>query len=595
MPARFFAANGAVNAVVPADVPRAANEAALVDDFLHQYFDPGTGNAALPWYNWGQPWINTGKQFAVPTITVPHATTRVPVQYRSIWAGGYPYNAAARFTPVADASKDGELAWRLDQGVPLPSSILTDNFYKGVQLTGGINPWVQPTQTTNGGGGVNDVQTLTQQGSPTGGDFKLVYTSPAQTLDYTDRIAWNASATDVQSALRAVPGIGSTGVTCTGGPLNTTPVVCTFVGPLANTDIPVLNWFDSGDSGLAIIDDTTHELWEFWEFMILRDGTPVCAYAGWMPDHTQNGGVFQDVASPYQSAQWGSSATSISITGAQISQQELIDGVIPHAVGVDLMGAADWWNFVWPAERGDGQNWSPIPEGTRFRLDPTLNPNDYSSTTPQATRTLRMLIVQMQTYGWLCWDKGGSIAIQVEPGSFDFMGNEWFNNMLHLIPMSASTLQVVDPAWRPGDVIVPDVTSTEPITPLFTPFPSAATMPANPVILTPPGTVTMTGLEHTRGLDSPTVSPTGVRQLGALAVTVVRVYRLDGLQHNRSTGDLSIRGHLSLAPTGLEHIRVQGDPKIPTAISLSGLGITHTRQLGALQLQGITVPGITRT
>lgn len=596
MAARFFSANGAINAVVPHDVPRSPNEAAYVDDFLHQWFDPGTGNSALPWYNWGQPWINTGQQFSVPVLVVPHATTRVPILYRNVWAGGYPYDAAQTISPAQNGAKDNELAYRLNQGVPIPSSVLNDRFYQWQTLN---TPVVTITTNTQGGGGANEVQTITmtQTPTPTSGNWKIGFFGPSATdYQYTDRIAYNASAATIQAALRALPAIGSTGVTCTGGPINTTPVICTFGGPLANTNLQQLVEWAPGDSGLVIVDDTTNELWEMWEFAILPDSTIVVGYAGYMPDHTVNGGVFTDASSPtYQSSQWGSSATSISIAGAQISQQELIDGVIPHAIGMDLMGAADWWDFVWPAQRGDGQNWSPIPEGTRFRLDPALDPTAYNSTTPQATRTLRMLIVAMQNYGFIVWDKGGSIAIQVEPGSFDFMGGEWPNNLLHLMPLTAETVQVVDPSWRPGDIIPPPDTGPQrTMVPSFMPFPSAATMPANQVVAGP-ATVSPTGLQHTRGLDSPTFSPTGVRQLGALTVTVVRIYRLDGIVHVRTMGDPVARGRLTLRPDGQEHTRAQGGPAVSNIISPTG--IVHTRATGAIEvnLRILTVPGLTRS
>jgi len=356
MAARFFKANGALNASLPSNVPRYANEAAFLDDFLAQWYNPGTGNAALPWYNWGTPWINgagtldQAKRFSVPVVVVPHSTTRIPVEFHPTWStpGTYPDNPA--IVGAQDGYWPDELAYRLAQGVPVPSSILNDPFYQ---------------EATWGGPG-----------------------APAQV-----------------------------------------------------------------DGGLAIVDDTTNELWEFWVFVVRTSGTLVCAHAGWIPDHTQSDGVWMDVASPYQSSLWGSSATSISIAGAQISQQELIDGVIPHAMGVDLMGAA-YPDFFWPAQRTDGQNWSIIPEGARFRLAPSFDVNSVSvpgNTT--ATRTARMIAQAWKDYGIIFWDKGGSIAFQIEPGSFDWSGGAFPDTILKSIPISSSNLQVVDPTWRPGQFI----------------------------------------------------------------------------------------------------------------------------------------------
>jgi hypothetical protein len=353
MAARFFLPNGALNAPLGTAPRMGGNEQWYVDDFLAQWYKH---TSPAPWNvdfsTNGDPWINGGGTdagayaFAVPVYVVPHATTRVPVQFRDPWASSPAFPHSAQFPTVQDGWWQNELSWRLQQGVPVPSSVLTNPFY--------------------------------------------------------------AEATHI-----------------------------------------------GGDAGVAIVDDTTNELWEFWLFNVLTDGTVVCGHGGWMPDHTQNGGVFQDVASPYQSKLWGSSATSISITGAQISQQELINGVIPHAIGLDLVGTA-WPSdpalpfYVWPAERTDGNNLSPIPEGTRFRLDPTFNTTTITAGNAAATRTARMVAKAMQDYGWIVWDKGGSCALQVEPGSFDWSGGSFPNNILLSIPLASGNVQIVDPNWRPG-------------------------------------------------------------------------------------------------------------------------------------------------
>lgn len=75
----------------------------------------------------------------------------------------------------------------------------------------------------------NDVQTLTSSGPPTSGNFTV-------TLDevVSGNIVFNATAAAIQTALQAMASIGTGNVTCTGGPINTTPVVCTFGGALAD-------------------------------------------------------------------------------------------------------------------------------------------------------------------------------------------------------------------------------------------------------------------------------------------------------------------------------------------------------------------------
>lgn len=72
------------------------------------------------------------------------------------------------------------------------------------------------------------------QGASGGNNFQLLV---GTTL--TANIARTATAAAVQTALRALPQIGSAGVTCSGGPLGTSPVDCTLGGKLAAVDLPL--------------------------------------------------------------------------------------------------------------------------------------------------------------------------------------------------------------------------------------------------------------------------------------------------------------------------------------------------------------------
>lgn len=83
------------------------------------------------------------------------------------------------------------------------------------------------TIKTNGTGAA-DVQTVSISGTPTGGTFALYFGGQVAA-----GIAYNAAASAVQTALQALSSIGSGNVTCTGGPLPGTPVVCTFAGTKA--------------------------------------------------------------------------------------------------------------------------------------------------------------------------------------------------------------------------------------------------------------------------------------------------------------------------------------------------------------------------
>lgn len=85
------------------------------------------------------------------------------------------------------------------------------------------------------GTAVNEVQTVTITGTPTGGTFKLAFGD-----QITGAIAYNASAATVQAALEALSNIGVGQVTCGGGALPGSAVTVTFAGTLAGRNVPML-------------------------------------------------------------------------------------------------------------------------------------------------------------------------------------------------------------------------------------------------------------------------------------------------------------------------------------------------------------------
>lgn len=93
-------------------------------------------------------------------------------------------------------------------------------------------------------GGVDEVQTLTITGTPTGGTFKLAYNGQT-----TAAIAYNASAAAVQTALRALSRLGS-GIVCAGGALPGTGITITFTGAkLGKQDQPLITVADNSLTG----------------------------------------------------------------------------------------------------------------------------------------------------------------------------------------------------------------------------------------------------------------------------------------------------------------------------------------------------------
>lgn len=108
------------------------------------------------------------------------------------------------------------------------------------------------TLTTNGTG-TADVQTITISGTPTGGTFALGFKG-----QITAPLAYNAAASDVQTALRALSTIGASNINCTGGALPGTPIVCTFAGTLVKGTQPLLTSNIAGLTGGSPAISITH-------------------------------------------------------------------------------------------------------------------------------------------------------------------------------------------------------------------------------------------------------------------------------------------------------------------------------------------------
>lgn len=103
--------------------------------------------------------------------------------------------------------------------------------------------------------GTSEVQSVAITGSPTGGTYTL--TLDGQT---TSGIAFDATASVVQSALVALSNVETGEAVCTGGPHPDTPVVVTFGGQYAGTDVPLMTGSAAsltGGSTPAVVVTTT--------------------------------------------------------------------------------------------------------------------------------------------------------------------------------------------------------------------------------------------------------------------------------------------------------------------------------------------------
>jgi hypothetical protein len=123
-----------------------------------------------------------------------------------------------------------------------------------------------------------------------------------------------------------------------------------------------------------------------------------------MADASESPGYFDSSSWPGLSQPfWGATATSLPVIAGTIMISELKAGEIPHALAMNIPWAKpNVYSF--PAQRTDGRSTDPnaIPEGARFRLDPTLDLNALNL--PPMTR---MIAVAAQRYGMIVRDQTG--------------------------------------------------------------------------------------------------------------------------------------------------------------------------------------------
>lgn len=192
------------------------------------------------------------------------------------------------------------------------------------------------------------------------------------------------------------------------------------------------------DAQMVVWQPATDRMWEFWKMQKESDGW----HAGWggeMDSVSTDPGYFDHFTS--LSSNWGATGTGLPLLGGLVTAADLQRGYINHALSIGLVQTEPKiWS--WPAQRTDGSDWTPgiipIPEGTRFRLDPTLNIG--SLNLPPIDR---MLAQAAQKYGIVVRDKAGTVAFYgQDPNSLTSnpwpaaFGNQYANNVLKLFPWS---------------------------------------------------------------------------------------------------------------------------------------------------------------
>lgn len=120
---------------------------------------------------------------------------------------------------------------------------IPDTTFTNTSLTGG-NATVSVVETVKGSAGTSEVQTITFYGSPSGGTWTATFNGFT-----TSALAYNISTANLQTALRALTSIGSTGCTVGG---SAGAWVVTFAGTLASTAVPMITVDTTGLTGGTI-------------------------------------------------------------------------------------------------------------------------------------------------------------------------------------------------------------------------------------------------------------------------------------------------------------------------------------------------------
>jgi hypothetical protein len=157
------------------------------------------------------------------------------------------------------------------------------------------------------------------------------------------------------------------------------------------------------DGHMTVWQPSTNHLWEFFKASKLADGWHA-SFGGSMSSASQSPGYFNTDSWPGVSKPWwGATASSLPVIAGTMLIQELQSGVIPHALAMNIPWAKPK-TWSWPAQRTDGTSIDPnaIPEGARFRLDPTLNIDALNL--PPMTR---MMAKAAQRYGMIVRDQTG--------------------------------------------------------------------------------------------------------------------------------------------------------------------------------------------
>lgn len=167
------------------------------------------------------------------------------------------------------------------------------------------------------------------------------------------------------------------------------------------------------DGEMSIYQPSSNSLWEFWQAKNVNGQWQAC-WGGRLTNTSSSNGMWPN---PY-----GTTATGLPFAGGQVTAEELTRGEIRHVIGIALVDLEQAGVVSWPATRSDGYNpngaANRIPEGTRFRLDPTVNVDALNMSAAG-----KVIAKAAQKYGFVVWDKAGALSIRAQnPTSYIAQG-----------------------------------------------------------------------------------------------------------------------------------------------------------------------------
>lgn len=197
------------------------------------------------------------------------------------------------------------------------------------------------------------------------------------------------------------------------------------------------------DAELSIYSSATDQLWEFWKARKRSDGTWSACWGGRLDHVSTSAGYF--------AGNYGATATSLPNAGGLVRLSEVQAGRIDHMMSLAIPKAASSGNYRWPAQRSDGTDSNPaaLPEGSRLRLDPSID-----LSTLRLSPAALTIAKAAQQYGFVVVDVSGAVSVLAEAVSpvgsapdpwRQFLGTPDYSVMKNF---PWSKLQVVADGWR---------------------------------------------------------------------------------------------------------------------------------------------------